>query len=163
MQLNNATMISLSLLVLLAAVACCALPASAAADAAGGEASAWSAYLEPVAHVWSARMGYNLRGREQQVGLPEDVEEVEEEENAGARVHLRRQHAGENGGGACNVNATNVCNDHGDCVNDTCVCQEGWTGYTCHHERKSVRRVPFLVFIYLFICIYLFIIFVAVC
>jgi hypothetical protein len=150
MQANNAT-ISLStlLVLLLAAVACCALPASGA-DAAGGEASAWSAYLEPVADVWSARMGYNLRGREQQVGLAEEDVDVEE----GARVYLKRQHAGENGGGACNVNATNVCNGKGDCVNDTCVCQEGWTGYTCHHERKSVRCLSiYLLFVFFLLLI----------
>ena len=142
MQLNKATMmVSLSLLFLLAAIALPASAAAAADGAAGGETSAWSAYLEPVAQVWSARMGYNLRGREQQVGLPEELEEVDE----GARVHLRRQHAGENGGGACDVNATNVCNGHGDCVNDTCACQDGWTGYTCHHERKSVRRYLVLI------------------
>lgn len=130
------TTFALALLVLLVAIGCYALPASAA-DPAAGEVSAWSAFRESVADLWSAGLGYNLRGREQQVGL-----EDEEDQDAGARLYSTRQHAGENGGGVCDPGATTVCSGHGWCTDDVCVCKKGWTGYQCGHERKSVRPPP---------------------
>jgi hypothetical protein len=132
MSCNNTTF-TLALLVLLAAIGCHSLPASADDTAATGEGSAWSAFREPVADLWSAGLGYNLRGREQQVGLYDD------EDEDGARVYSARQRGGENGGGVCDPDATTVCSGHGWCTDEVCVCKKGWTGYQCQHERKSVR------------------------
>jgi hypothetical protein len=130
---GNNTTFTLALLVLLAAIGCHSLPASADDTAATGEGSAWSAFREPVADLWSAGLGYNLRGREQQVGLYDD------EDEDGARVYSARQRGGENGGGVCDPDATTVCSGHGWCTDEVCVCKKGWTGYQCQHERKSVR------------------------
>jgi hypothetical protein len=142
MQTHHHTTTAALLLVLLAAALCAFIPSVAAED--GEETSAWSAYLDPVADVWATRMGYSLRGREQ---LRVQDFDQDEDEDSSSTLHLKRNQ--ENGGGSCNVNATNVCNGKGNCTADVCVCQKGWTGPTCHHERKEVRKPPKIQFLIL--------------
>lgn len=108
----------------------------------------WSAWVAPVADVWSSRMGYNVRSRHAAESAEEDVGADVYADMKGTTMDRR----GPNGGGPCDNSTEVVCNGRGECVDGTCLCDDGWAGLTCHHERKEVPLpVPFVLFMMMYI------------